>query len=121
MSWFAKKKTNGPDYSSVTSRDKVARLVDKGQLVPMLLLPEMFGGDASEANLVFVPPFAADLKKRADENIIRRLAAEGKITRYNAEPIYCGRSFVPVAVTVQAFDPGDFTETIRIWGEALSA
>ncbi len=65
------------------------------------------------------PPFAAELKKRTDEEIVRPLAAERKITRYNAKPVYSGQSFVPVAVTVHAYEPGDFTETIKIWGEGL--
>ncbi len=121
MSWFGRKnKASGPDYSVVTSREKASRLTEKGELVPMLLLPEMFGGDGNPGNVVFVPPFAADLKRRTDENIIRPLAAEGKITRYNAEPVYSGRSFVPVSVTVQAHEPGEFTETIGIWGEGLT-
>jgi len=119
MGWFTKRQASGPDYSSITSRDEAARLAEKGELVPMLLLPEMFGGDASEANVVFVPPFAAELKRRTDENIVRPMAAEGKVTRYNAEPSYSGRSFVPVSVTIRAYDPGDFAGTIGIWGEGL--
>lgn len=121
MSWFTRnRRPAGPDYSAVTSREEAARLAGTGELVPMLLVPEIFGGDANPANVVFVPSFAAELKRRADENIIRPLAGQGKITRYTATPSYAGKSFVPVAVTVRAFEPGAFTETIRIWGEGLS-
>lgn len=121
MGWFTKsKQARGPDYSAVTSREDAVRLVATGELVPMLLLPEMFGGDSGPANIVFVPPFAAELKRRTDETIVRPLAADGKVTRYEAVPRYSGKSFVPVSVTVRAFDPGDFSETIAIWGEALS-
>lgn len=120
MGWFGgKKKTTGPDYSAIDSRDKAAKLAENGELVPVLLLPEMFGGDNNEANVVFIPTFAADLKRQTDENIIQPLASQGKVTRYNAVPTYSGKSFVPVAVTVQAHDPGNFRQTIRIWGEGL--
>lgn len=110
----------GPDYSQVSSREEAARLADKGELTPMRLLPEMFGGDASEANVVFVPPFVVELKRRADEDIIRPLAAEGRVTQYNATPRYSGTSFIPVAVVIHAYDPGDFSETIKIWGKGLT-
>jgi hypothetical protein len=121
MGWFGrKKKPNGPDYSAVVSAEMATRLAERGELVPVFLLPEMFGGDASAVNVVFVPPFAAELKNRADENIIRPLATEGKVTRYNAEPTYSGKSFVPVSITVHAYDPGEFQQTIRIWGEGLA-
>lgn len=120
MGWLGRKKPKGPDYSAVTSREEAVRLAGRGELVPMLLLPEMFGGDDGPGNVVFVPPFAAELKRQADENVIRPLAAEGRITRYNAEPSYSGRSFVPVAVTVRAEDPGAFSQTIAIWGEGLA-
>jgi hypothetical protein len=120
MSWFRRKAANGPDYSAVASLEKASCLAEKGELVRMLLLPGMFGGEDSPRNVVFVPPFAADLKQRADENIVRSLAAEGKITRYNAEPSYSGSSFVPIAITVRASDPGEFSETIKIWGDRLA-
>lgn len=86
----------------------------------MLLLPEIFGGDDDPVNIVFVPPFAAHLKQRADEDIIQPMAEQGKITRYNAAPSYSGNSFVPIAVTVEASDPGEFTQTIGIWGDGLT-
>lgn len=121
MSWFNwGKRTSGPDYSAVTSREAAALLVEKNELVPMLLLPELFGGEAHPANVVFVPPFAAEIKMSTDQNVIRPLAESGKVTRYNAKPTYAGKSFVPVAVTIQAHEPGDFTQTIQIWGEGAS-
>jgi len=69
---------------------------------------------------VFVPPFAAELKMRADGHIIQPLAADRTITRYAAQPTYSGSSLVPIVLTVRAYDPGDFTHTIKIWGEGLS-
>ncbi|MFC4256301.1 hypothetical protein GRI97_10765 [Altererythrobacter xixiisoli] len=104
-----------PDYAAVTSREAAQRLVEQGLLVPMLLLPEIFGGDAHPANVVFVPPFAAGIKQQADEDIIRPLVQAGKVTRYNAQPEYSGDSFVPVTIRVHASDPEEFSETIRVW------
>lgn len=109
----------GPDYSHITSRELASPLVQRGELVPTLLLPEMFGGDFRPENVVFVPPFAAELKMRADGHIIWPLAADEKITRYAARPIYSGSSLVPIVLIVHAYDPGDFTHTIQIWGEGL--
>jgi hypothetical protein len=77
------------------------------------------GGDARPENIVFVPPFVAEIKMRTDGHIIRPLAADGAITRYEAEPAYSGSCLVPIILKVRAYDPGDFTHTIKIWGEGL--
>ncbi len=121
MRWFRKKAAPGPrpDYSAVDSLDKVQRLVAAGELVPLLLLPEDFGGQAIKENTVYVPPFAADMKEGADRNIIGPLAAEGKVTRYRAEPEYAGTSFVPIAIKLVATEPANFTYDVAIWGAAL--
>jgi hypothetical protein len=120
MDWFGKKaKPAGPDYSHVDSLEKARRLASRGELVALLLLPEAFGGEARSENIVYVPPFAAELKADADENVILPLAAEGKITKYRADPEYAGKSFVPIALKLLAYDPSDFTYDIAIWGEAL--
>jgi hypothetical protein len=122
MSWLGKKKQpEEPNFSQVISREEALRLTQKGLLVPLLLLPEMFGGDADPRNVVYVPRFVAELKRQADEDIVRPLAAAGKITRYNAQPNYAGRSLIPVSLTIHAHEPGDFTPTIGIWGEGLTA
>ena len=110
----------GPDYSHITSRELASPLVKRGELVLTLMLPEMFGGDARWENIVFLPPFAAEVKMRTDGHIIWPLAADGKITRYVVRPIYSGNALVPIALIVHAYDPGDFTHTIRIWGEGLT-
>ncbi len=122
MGWFRKKGAppNGPDYSHIDSDDQVQRLVATGELVPLLLLPADFGGEPVRQNTVHVPPFVADLKADADRNIILPLAAEGKITRYRAEPEYAGRSFVPIAIKLIATDPANFTYDLAIWGAALT-
>ena len=126
MGWFGKKTRDtgdgggpGPDFSAVDSREKVQALVDRGELVPMLLLPEAFGGEAIPPNILHVPPFAADLKASTDANVIAPLAASGKLSRYKVEPEYEGNSFVPIAVRLIAWDPGSFNFTVAIWGKAL--
>lgn len=119
MGWFRKDPPAGPDFSEIDSREKAEALVVRGELTPMLLLPEMFGGEPVPHNIAFVPPFAAQLKHSADVDIVRPLAEEGKISRYNVEPRYVGSSFVPVVLKLVAHDPGKFVQTIRIWGEGL--
>ena len=111
--------STGPDYSMVDSRQKALARAVRGDLVPLQLLPAIFGGDDSAENLVFVPSFAADLKNRTDENVIAPLAREGKFTRYRATPEYWGNSFVPIAIRIVAEDPGSFAYDLAIWGEAL--
>ncbi len=120
MSWFSKKKNDGPDYSSVDSMTEARRLVDEGELVPMLLLPEEFGGEAIAENTVYVPGFVADLKHRTDHNVVFPLAANGKVTRYSAQPEYEGNSVVPVAIQIAATEPANFVQDIAIWGVALN-
>lgn len=119
--WFKKKRSaNGPDFSKVDSREKAQRLADEGVLVKLHLLPFEFGGDDVTPNIVYVPTFAAELKRGMEANIIMPLAQDGKITRYAASPKYQARSFVPNAIEIRATDPGSFEATIRIWGEALT-
>lgn len=120
LGWFSNKKNDGPDYNSVNSITKAQRLVDRGELVPLLLQPEEFGGEATGENTVYVPGFVADLKHETDRNIILPLAADGKITRYVAQPEYEGKSVVPVAIQITATEPDDFTRDIAIWGGALN-
>jgi hypothetical protein len=40
-------------------------------------------------------------------------------TQYKAEPEYQGKSFIPIAVKITAWNPGQFTTAINIWGDAL--
>jgi hypothetical protein len=35
-------------------------------------------------------------------------------------PEYQGKSFIPIAIKIVASDPGEFSTTINIWGEALA-
>jgi hypothetical protein len=108
-----------PDFSSVDSLEKALSLVREGKLEKLLLLPEQFGGDERRENVVYVPVGIGALKAQTDSNVIAPLAAEGKVTRYNAAPQYAGKSFVPISIKIEASDPGHFAVDLAIWGEAL--
>lgn len=109
----------GPSYAEVDSREKAQALVASGQLVRVLMMPAAFGGADIESNAVYLPPFAAEFKQRTDMNIVKPLVQDGTVSRYEVLPVYEGNSFVPVAITVKASDPGSFTQVIRVWGGDL--
>lgn len=113
--WFKKQQPAGPDFSALDSQEKVEAAARRGDLFPMLLMPEVFGGPSGGPNVVFVPAWAAEKKHRLDMETIVPLAQAGKISRYSAQPAYKGSSFVPASITVRAHDPGDFVTTIDIW------
>ncbi len=111
----------GPDFSNITSQAQAAELARDGQLEALLLLPAVFGGrDDIPENVVYVPVGLGEVKRGIDENVIAPLVREGKVTRYSATPEYTGKSFIPIAITITASEPGSFTTTIAIWGEALT-
>ena len=70
---------------------------------------------------MYVPAWVPPIKEGIDNNVIRPLVEEGKVTSYRASPQYQGASFVPSAIQIVASDPGEFSTTINIWGEALAA
>lgn len=110
---------SGPDFSNVDSREKAEAMAARGELERLLLLPAAFGGEDIPQNVVYVPLGLAGVKAGIDENVIGALIQDGKVTRYSAEPGYQGNSFIPSVLNVRAWDPGDFTTRIAIWGEAL--
>jgi len=112
--------SRGPDFSDVDSLKKAEALYRKGQLEKLLLLPPEFGGEDIPDNTLYVPIGVGAIKNRIDQNMIGPLVDEGKVRQYTAEPEYHGDSFIPIALKITAWDPGEFTTTIRIWGEALS-
>lgn len=112
---WLKKKSSGPDFSSLDSREKAEAAARQGDLVPMLLMPEEFGGEPIGLNVVFVPAWAAEQKRRIDMGTILPLGESGKISKYTAQPAYKGNSFIPSSITVRAYEPGEFTATIEIW------
>jgi hypothetical protein len=110
----------GPDFSAVDSQAKAEALFRQGQLEQLFLMPLEFGGQDIPQNVLYVPLGVAEVKSRIDLNVIGPLVAEGKITQYDVAPEYQGNSFIPIALAIKAWDPGEFTTTINIWGEALA-
>lgn len=109
---------HGPDFSSVDSMAKAIELFERGELEKLFLMPLEFGGSDIPANKLYVPIGIAEVKASSDR-IIGELASKGRITKYTATPEYQGKSAIPIAIEIVASDPGDFTTTINIWGEAL--
>ena len=122
MFGFFKKKSlppNGPDFSGIDSLAKAEELFRRGDLEKLFLMPLEFGGQDIPPNVLYVPIGVNGIKSGIDNNVIGPLAAEGKIRKYTAAPEYQGKSFIPIAIKIVASDPGDFSTTINIWGEAL--
>jgi hypothetical protein len=109
----------GPDFSAIDSLEKAEELFRRGDLEKLFLMPLVFGGEDSPDNTLYVPVGVADIKSGIDNNVIAPLAADGKVTQYKAMPEYQGESFIPIAIKIVASDPGEFSSTINIWGEAL--
>lgn len=109
----------GPDYSDVDKTQAAAMLAD-GRLAKLLLLPQMFGGQDVPENVVPVPPSVLEEKERIDQEIVRPLALERRVTRYQANPCYDGDSFVPTAIEIVASGAHDFRALVRIWGSGLT-
>jgi hypothetical protein len=123
MFGWSKKKApppKGPDLSAIDSQAKAEELFRRGDLEKLFLMPLEFGGEDVPVNTLYVPVGMAGIKAGIDHNVIGPLAVEGKITKYTATPEYQGRSFIPIAIKIEASDPGEFSTTINIWGEALT-
>lgn len=121
--WFKKKNKRpavGPDFSDVDSLAKADRLYQQGKLEKLFLMPPEFGGEDHPLNTLYVPLGFAEIKSRIDLNAIAELIEAGQVTEYNASPEYQGKSFIPIAIEIVASNPGNFTATINIWGDALS-
>ena len=120
--WKKKKspRPHGPDFSEVDSQAKAEALFRRGELEKLLLMPLEFGGSDNPLNTLYVPIGVADIKAGIDNNIIAPLVADGKVSKYTASPEYQGESFIPIAIKIEASDPGSFTTTINIWGDALA-
>jgi hypothetical protein len=119
--FFKKKpaKPPGPDFSAVDSQAKAEALYRKGDLEKLLLMPQEFGGEEIPENVLYVPIGVADVKAGIDSNVIRPLIEAERVRQYTVEPEYQGDSFIPIALKIRAWDPGEFTTTISIWGDAL--
>lgn len=122
FNWFKKPSPvpNGPDFSDIDSQAKAETRLQRGELEKLLLLPAEFGGAEDPRNIVYVPQGFTAIKSRVDNNIVKPLLAEKKVTTYQATPEYQGKSFVPISIRIVASNPGSFTTTINIWGNALT-
>ena len=110
----------GPDFSHVDSQEKAQALAGRGELARLHLVPPEFGGTDDVRNVVYVPPFAVELKHDVDAHVVRPLIEDGTVRSYAASAQYDGPSFVPSSIEIRATDPGDFQTTLRIWGRALT-
>ncbi len=110
---------SGPDFSGIDSQVKAEELFRRGDLEKLFLMPQEFGGEDNPLNTLYVPVGVAAIKSGIDNNVIGPLAAEGKVTKYTATPEYQGNSFIPIAIKIVVSEPGEFSTTINIWGEAL--
>jgi hypothetical protein len=118
---FRKKPTStGPDFSKIDSLAKAEELFQRGELEKLFLVPLEFGGQDTSLNTLYVPVGIAAIKSDIDNNVIARLAANGKATKYSALPEYQGKSRIPIAIEIVASDPGEFSTKISIWGKALA-
>jgi hypothetical protein len=113
-----KPRPHGPDFTSIDSLAKAVEMFERGELEKLFLMPLEFGGSDIPANTLYVPIGIAEVKASCDR-IIGELANKGRITKYTATPEYQGKSAIPIAIEIVASDPGEFTSTINIWGEAL--
>ena len=120
--WPKKKPSspNGPDFSAIDSQEKAEQLFRQGEVEKLFLLPLEFGGQDVPDNYLFVPLGVADIKAGIDNNIVRPLIEDNTVTQYSAKAEYQGESFIPAAIRIEAFNPGNFTTQISIWGEALA-
>lgn len=109
-----------PDYFGITTIEDIHRLHASEEIVVMLVVPEMFGGEADERNMLFVPPFADEAKVRFDLDVVRPFAERGDDVDYSVEPVFEGDSLVPTEITVLASTPEAFTLVIKIWGDSLA-
>ena len=105
-----------PDFSEIDSKEKAVELYKKGKLEKLFLVPLEYGGVDNELNFVFVPLGVPEIKQNIDFNIITGLIEESKVSQYEARPKYIGNSFIPGEIVIRAYDPGEFTTTITIWG-----
>ena len=115
MSGFQQGEWSTIDYSAIDSREKAWRLVEQGDLVAILMCPEMFGGDERDENIVFVPEATADRKEQIDEEVILPLIQAGKVVNYSVEPAYAGKAMVPVSLTITATSPEPHLYSLQIW------
>jgi hypothetical protein len=115
MSDFHRDGASAADYSAVDTHEKAWRLVEQGDLVALLMMPAMFGGDERPENIVFVPPAIADRKEQIDESVILPLIQAGAVVEYSVTPAYASGARVPVSLTITATSPEPHLYSLQIW------
>nr|WP_086937373.1 hypothetical protein [Thaumasiovibrio occultus] len=100
---------NVPDYSAIDSREKALALVEKGELVEMLLFPTELGGHDWPPNRVFVPVDALATQTQITKNLIL-YAQDGLIDSMDVDAEYKGDSFVPTEITFSTSYAGKATK-----------
>jgi len=103
------------DYSAIDSREKAWQAVERGEIVAILMCPEMFGGQERDENIVFVPESVAARKDQIDDEIILPLVQAGNIVEYSVTPAYSGKAMVPVSLTIAATSPEPHLYSLQIW------
>jgi hypothetical protein len=103
------------DYSDIDSREEAWRRVERGEIVAILMLPEMFGGQERDENIVFVPEAVAARKDQIDEEIILPLIQGGAIVNYSVTPDYAGKAMVPTSLLLTATSPEPHLYSFQIW------
>lgn len=105
------------DFSHIDSIEKVQEVAERGELYPILLFPEVFGGEAIEVNTVYVPSGIPETQNQIIGTIVR-FVEEGLVDSMRVIPEYKGESYVPCSITIhtsKAGNPGAFNPTIEIW------
>lgn len=108
------------DYSHIDSQEKAQAAAQRGELVSIMLMPEMFGGHNGPPNVVYVAPGIDEVKRLLDGTMMR-FAQEGLINTFNCEIKYDdGPSVVPRKLHIKCAnsDPaktGTFNPTIDVW------
>jgi hypothetical protein len=103
------------DFSSVDSIEKARQLCDEGMLEQIQLVPSDYGGVDIPMNMLYVPVGVGKFKQQVDEKMVGDLIEKGAVSEYAVDPEYAGTSVVPIALTVRAWNPGEFSTRIDIW------
>jgi len=105
------------DYSHIDSREKALEGEKRGELFPILMFPEIFGGENVEENTLYVPPGIPQIQNQMIATIAR-FVEQGLVDNMRVVPEYRGASFIPVKIAMETQKDGKagrFNPTIEIW------
>ena len=112
-----KNEGNKPGFSNIDSIEKAVALSNNGQLEPLLLMPSRFGGEDSDANILYVPIGVSTIKDSID-NIVEELLIDKRVSGYKCDIKYKGKSVIPsiIKIIATAHDGTEvFAPNINIW------